>query len=353
MIIKTSCYALLLQIVLFSNILFAQNPFATPLKERLWQGIELTIVNDFSAAAAHFDSLIADYPDQPFGYFYLAATLQAEMLDRERYDNVEKFKELMDRSIDLGGERRDELGDQPWLLFIEGSSHLYKSFMDSKLSRIWGAYRNAVKGVDLLEKALKIDSSFYDAFLGVGSYKYWKSSKAKSLTWLPFLSDEREKGIAMVQTAIDSGRFVPLVGRDQLAWIMLDAGRTAEAYQLARKNLAQYPESRFFLWTMVEVCFRDQRYSEARELYEKLLLEVRQIPGNNHYNETTCLLRLAELKMHDREFAEARTLLETLLALPLESAVAKRAEKKHKKAREMLRECEKAISQMEHPLPTN
>ena len=35
-----------------------------------------------------------------------------------------------------------------------------------------------------LQQPFELDSAFYDAYLGVGSYKYWKSSKGKFLTWL-------------------------------------------------------------------------------------------------------------------------------------------------------------------------
>ncbi|NIS37794.1 hypothetical protein GWN91_01090, partial [Candidatus Saccharibacteria bacterium] len=167
----------------------------TRVQHRIERGIEQTIVTDFSGAKETFRKLIEDYSDQPFGYFYLGATYQAEMLDAEQFNQLNKFSKLMEQCIRISERLRNKNGDDVWLLFYEGSAYLYRGFMDSKQKNFFEAYRNSLKGVHRLEDAIRMDSTFYDAYLGVGSFKYWKSSKAKALTWLPFISDERKLGI--------------------------------------------------------------------------------------------------------------------------------------------------------------
>lgn len=321
---------------------FAETPSSsTEIKRTLETGIELTIRNDFAGAATVFEALIRQYPDNPCGYFYLGATYQAEMLDCENYALLDTFRVLMDKTIVLAKAQQKVNKNDPWALFFEGSAYLYRSFMDSKRSKLWGAYRNAVKGVDRLEKALEMDSTFYDAYLGIGSYKYWKSVKAKSLTWLPFLSDEREKGIKMVHQAIEHGYFTRYVGRDQLAWILLSKGDLADALAQAEANYQLFPESRFFRWTLIEIVYKNGQWDRALELYEDMLQTVREIPGNNHHNEVDCLIRMAEIHFAAEAYQPALACANEILALDLQKDVRERNKKKLKRAREIVRESEK------------
>lgn len=319
----------------------AENALPRPMRQAVEEGIERTIMNDFSGAAAIFREMIASEPENPCGYFYLGATLQAEMLDLENYARLDTFNLLMEKTIELAKTRRENDPQDVWALFFEGSAYLYRSFMDSKRSKMWGAYRNAVRGAGRLEEAIRLDSTFYDAYLGVGSYKYWKSSKAGALTLLPFLADDREAGIAMVETAIDRGQFVKLVGRDQLAWILIDRGEMARALELARDNHLLYPESRFFLWTLAEIYYRSGQWDAALPRFQQLLEMVRMLPENNHYNEINCLLHLAEIHYQREEFERAEACALDLLALRPEEAVWKRTGHKRERARELIELCRK------------
>jgi tetratricopeptide (TPR) repeat protein len=337
-------------LVLLLNLLLtaqAQTPADPEIKAQIEIGIEKTILNDFSGAAVIFQQLIDQYPERPFGYFYLGATYQAEMLDAENYDKVEEFKNLMEKCIDLAEIQQQQNHGTIWAYFFEGSAYLYKSFMDSKMKKFWGAYRNAARGSGRLEKVIELDSLCYDAYLGVGSYKYWKSSKAKFLTWLPIMKDERKLGIEMVFTAIQKGSFVRLVGRDQLAWILLDNGRAEEALALAKENHNLYPHSRFFLWTLVEIYYRNEQWNEAFSLYEKLLHVVRRLPDNNHYNEITCLLRMAEIYYIREDYMSTELLASEILRLKLSEEIRDRAKPKLKQALKLKQDCLAELAKMD------
>lgn len=322
----------------------AENALPRELRQAVEEGIERTIMNDFGGAAVIFREMIATEPDNPCGYFYLGATLQAEMLDLENYTRLDTFNLLMEKTIELAKARYEAYPQDVWALFFEGSAYLYRSFMDSKRKKMWGAYRNAVRGAGRLEEAIRLDSTFYDAYLGVGSYKYWKSSKAGALTWLPFLADDRELGIEMVETAIERGQFVKLVGRDQLAWILIDRGEMARALELARDNHRRYPGSRFFLWTLAEIYYRSGQWDAALPRFRELLEMVRMLPENNHYNEINCLLHLAEIHYQREEFEPAEACALDLLALRPEDAVWKRTDHKRERARELLEMCRREMA---------
>lgn len=332
-----------------SGLLFAQNPADPAIRRVIERGMEQSFQNNFAGAEAAFQELINAYPEQPFGYFYRGAVIQAGMLDQESYDRLDEFNGMIDRCMELAKKQKEAAkGDeQLWPLFYEGSGYLYRSFMDSKLHKIWGAYRNAVRGVNRLEKVIEIDSSFYEAYLGVGSYKYWKSTKARALAWLPFISDEREKGVLLLRKALLSAGFSKLVARDQMAWVLLNFGQVEEARQLALANHQAYPESRFFLWTLAEVDKRCREWEEAFQIYEQLLGQLRSLPENNHYNEISALLAMAEISYQNDNFVRADSLAEELLSLSLNDEVRQRSRSKREQAQKLRQKCAKEFAKLE------
>lgn len=310
----------------------AVQPDEEPLRGKIMEGILLTIDNRFDEAERLYEELIRQYPDHPMGYFYKGATIQAQMLDAEDYSRRKEFFHLMALTINKARALRKVRPSDAWLFFYEGSAFLYRSFMKSKQGSWFGAYRDAVRGVGRLELALKQDSTLYDAYLGLGSYKYWKSARANFLLWLHFISDEREEGIELVRKSIRKGQFVYWIGRDQLCWILLDKGDCRQALQLARENHRAYPRSRFFRWTLVEAAFKCGEYDLSAELYHQLLEEVKQLPKNNHYNELECLVRLAEIGVKNQNWEVAYRYADEALRIPLSSDIRKRAEKKMQRA---------------------
>ncbi|RQV92292.1 MAG: tetratricopeptide repeat protein [Calditrichaeota bacterium] len=308
------------------------NPQEEPVKNLILQGIELTLNNRFEQAFRLYQDLIERYPHHPVGYFYCGATLQAQMLDREDYSDAGPFYSLMEKSIVLS-DSLDAAGvNDPWVYFYSGSSHLYRGFLKMKLGEWFSAYKDASNGVSLLEKAIEQDSSLYDAWLGIGSYRYWKSARADFLLWLPFIPDERDEGIRMVYQAIEKGYFVEYVGKDQLVWMLLDYGRENEALALARENHLAFPGSRFFKWTLAAAAFRSREFDLSFRLYQELLDEIRNLPDSNHFNEIDCLVHLAEIEQIREDWLQAFRWSDEALRLNLDPEIRQRAKNKLKKA---------------------
>lgn len=331
---------ILIILLLFQQLCFALNPFQEPVNSIVLKGMELTINNRYDEAAHLYQQLIDQYPYHPIGYFYKGTVYHAKMLDIENYDLIEEFYPLMDLVITLSDSLRKEDWEDSWLYFYEGSAYLYRSFIKSKTGSWFSAYRDARKGANLLEKAITIDSMLYDAYLGIGSFKYWKSARANFLLWLPFISDEREQGISLLYTAIEKGKFVKSVGRDQLCWILMNSGNYKKAFQLAEENAKLYPHSRFYKWTLAYAAFYSDQYELSYQLYDELFNEVQQLPENNHFNEIDCLVKMAEIMKKSEKWKESFHLADQALNIKLEDHVRKRAKNKLKRALEIRQEIE-------------
>jgi len=337
-------YLLNLLAMLTTNHLYAVSPTNPDIKRKILEGVELTILNEFSQAERIYSTFIDQYPEEPFGYFYVAAVIQAEMLDAEDYNRIMEFEKNIELCVRKAESKKKDRPNDPWPLFYEGSAYLYKSYMQGKEKKWWPAYRSAKKGAGRLESILEFDSTFYDAFLGIGSFKYWKSSKTKFLQWLPFIKDEIDIGIKMIKVAIESGQFVKLIARDQLAWIFLDSGEYEKAKKYAGENMRLYPQSRFFQWTMLEVFYRAGDKEQALVMSQRMLGNLRMLPHNNRYNEINCLLRMAEIQYDSQNYEEARIYSHEILSLVLDEQIRERAKKKLKRALEIRQDCDKRIT---------
>jgi hypothetical protein len=308
--------------------LFGVNPADEEIRAELNRGIELTINNRFSEALHIYDELIQRFPHHPMGYFYKGATLQAYMLDAENYQQKSEFFRLMEQTIRCADSLKRNDNETAWTLFFEGSAYLYRSFMKSRLGKWFSAYRDAVHGVGWLGSALERDSLLYDAYLGIGSFKYWKSARANFLLWLPFIKDERQAGIEMIQKSIRKGMFSRWIARDQLSWILLDKGDCDEALAIANEDAKTFPQSRFFKWTQAEAAYKCGNYDLSRRIFEKLLIMIRDIPQRNYYNEIYCLTKLAAIEYQQKNWDSAYRFADLALRLNISKQIRDRAKKK-------------------------
>jgi tetratricopeptide (TPR) repeat protein len=311
---------------------YALDPSQEPLRSLIVEGVELTINCRFEEAIVHFQQLIDKHPYHPIGHFYQGAVYHSKILDREDYQFTDQFYQNMDKAIYLTDSLHNIGQIDSWILFYQGSAFLYRSFQKAKTGSWFSSYKDARRGVNRLEKALIADSLLYDAYLGIGSFKYWKSARANFLLWLPFISDEREKGVKMVAEAVKKGQFVNSVGKDQLCWILMDKGDYSEAFKMAKENTELYPDSRFYKWTLASAAFLAGEFYFSYELYKELLSVVIVLPENNHFNEIDCLVKMADIKGKLKEWQESYDLADQALQIKLEAKVRKRAKNKLKKA---------------------
>ena len=107
-----------LTILLFSiNFSFAQES-----KKLILKGIHAVFQDSFSQAESCFTKIIRDSPQEPQGYFFLTALLQAEMMDREDYSREEEFYQNIQKSMQLSKNKIENNRKDAWAYFFLGNS---------------------------------------------------------------------------------------------------------------------------------------------------------------------------------------------------------------------------------------
>lgn len=207
--------------------------------------------NDFPDAIAASKSIRDTEPDNPLGYFLLGTIYQS--LSEEFRTDVykDRISENLDSAIEIANRRRDKDPDNPNWSFIAGAAHGYRALLRAFHGGWWGAFRDGLNASKHLQRALKLDSTYYDAYLGLGAYDYYKTVKAKSFLWLPFVSDKREEGIEKIKIAIDKGTLASFNARQSLLRIYWEEGRYQDAITLADSLLAQSPTDTYCLLYLI------------------------------------------------------------------------------------------------------
>ena len=321
----------------------AQSTFPPVIDSLITHGIDQTFSCRFDSAMNTFQKVVDRWPDHPIGYFYRAATLQSMMMHYETDRWGKAFYRLIEDAMKTAKKQLDEGSDDPWIHFFMGSSATYKGLFKVKTGGVVSGFIDAQKGLRHLNKALEADSSLYDAYLGLGSFDYWSARFYKYLKWLPWIEDERERGLYRVKLAMEKSAFSYWVSVNSLAWIEYDRQNYEEALALFRQGLERYPGSRFFLWGVGDTYFRLDRFDQAIQIYEDILESIVNDRLNNGYNEVVCRFKLIRSYMRRKNYEKALQHCDAILDKKLIWKIEERVEERRDKTKKYRDECLKAL----------
>jgi len=173
----------------------------------LQPGMALAVDEKYDKAQILFTDFIENNPADPRGHLLLASVQQSKMMDFETQLWRNSFMKEIDRTIHLSDSLLKADPNNIAMQFYHASALGYKSFQISREGSYIKGLRLALKAVHGFNAVIERDSLFYDAYLGLGSYLYWRSYLTRNFTWLPFFKDQREQGIAFIQKSFEKGVF--------------------------------------------------------------------------------------------------------------------------------------------------
>lgn len=257
-------------------------------------GIHNILLENYGRAKKIFKNLDKDFPDLPFGKIYLAATHIAESVDYENIPN----KNYIDSILTLAENQTELLlesdEDNLWNNYFEATIYGYRAYFNSLTSNLISAFADGILSLHSFQKCLNIDNNFNEALIANGIYKYWKSAQTKSLNWLPFVKDEREEAIKMLENSIKQKSYNQYLGISSLIWIYIDNNESQKAIELSNKMLDQYKNSRYFMWALARA-YQDISKEKSIEIFEQILLAVEKLKNRNFYNDIVLKHKIAML----------------------------------------------------------
>jgi tetratricopeptide (TPR) repeat protein len=278
----------------------------------------------YETALAIADSLITETPGEPQGWFVKAsvhsiksADFEDELDDVDLYSSSDSVITICKRLINSGDESPD-------LRFYYGSVLGYLSFHAYKRSDYLEALRLGTESADFNNEALKIDSAYWDAYIGLGSFYFHRSDKAGILRSIGLIEDRREQGVEMLKICAEKGTFSSIAAKSQLVWLYISLEKYDEAISTAKELLELYPHRRPFLRSMGEAQLLSEHWSDALVTYQTLLESVRKAERNNGYIEIGCLKALAKAHYELSNWLNVISLADEVFGLDVSDDVSKR-----------------------------
>jgi tetratricopeptide (TPR) repeat protein len=195
-------------------------------------GICFTYSCQYKEAEETYKKLINLYPQNPAGYYYLAALYQTIM----RNYRVRKFEPQFEKFIDLAIEVAEEAlkndRNNAILYMYLGNARGHRGVHKINQQKFFRGFIDGLKGASYLEKSIELDPTLYDAYYGAGIYHYWRSAKSKCFWFLPFIGDNRQKGIDEIWLSIQKGKHSEIEGKYALVSIYYNEKDYEKAYQL-------------------------------------------------------------------------------------------------------------------------
>lgn len=201
------CWLLIAMLCVSTHIcadsLQVRSPKAQAAAQAVWQ-------NDFASALDSGLAFVASDSNNPIGYFLLAVTYYSisNQFRTDRCTDTTHF--YLDTCISITEELIKNDKSNPDLYFILGSAYGYRALSKGAHANWLSVLKDANQSASNLRKCIKLDSTYMDAWFGIGAAHYWKSAKAKFLAWLPFISDKRKQGIEEIQLASRTGYLASL-----------------------------------------------------------------------------------------------------------------------------------------------
>ncbi len=250
-------------------------------------GVELIACGHYQKAEVFWKEYTIKYPENIEGFFFQAVTLQSEILETENDKREKELEEL----LNICSERLDaalKINKQDvFLIFMkantEGLISTYKASSGSWLSAI----KHGKKSKNLFKEVIEKNAQWNEAYAGMGSYEYWKSAATKPVWWLPFLGDNRDKGISYLEKALKPGSFSYYFTLNQLAWVYYDKKEYNKVIEICKNALKKYTNSRAFLDPLAE----SYRKLNNHELAMESFLKIQNSLVKDGYGNTVIFLK--------------------------------------------------------------
>lgn len=267
-----------LLVLLLSFSIFAQN---TDFDSSVNDGIKQIYNIKFTEAEKTFRSVMADYPEQPAGRFFLAMIDWWKILldpDNESYDEIffQKLEDVIyqcDQILDKNPKDVDAL-------FFKGGSIGFRGRLRAFRESWLKAADDGREALPIVEEAAALDPNNMDVQLGFGIYNYYadvipnENPLIKPLM-IFFPDGDKEKGIQQLKNTAFKGKFAKYEARYFLMTLYYRYENNAiVADEYAKLLCDDFPDNPVFEKWRGRIAVRRGDYIFADSVFRNILLKA-------------------------------------------------------------------------------
>jgi len=266
-----------------------------------------------------FRRIQQEYPDFPHGYFYEAYITTVYFSQDETNDSLDAaLHRVVRHAIRVGEGFKERQPDNPDALYYLGISYgvlgIYHVLNRSYLK----GYYYGRKGKNYLEEVVETDSTYYDAYLGLGIFHYYVDmlpGVVKIIARVLGFQGDRRKGIREIRLTSREGRFFKVEGEFAYAVIRYFLeGNVWEGLKILTRLQNMYPDNpaltlllgyHYRRMGLVQKAIR--YFSSVPDTFRDKLPQITVI---KYYNIGVCHFYLNELQ-------QAEAIFDRLIRMPI------------------------------------
>jgi tetratricopeptide (TPR) repeat protein len=291
----------------------------------LLQGLHQVHIEDYDQALVTFEGLIKHRPQHPVGYFCAAAVYKTIMQNYRITAFEPQLDSLLNLTIKIGNEAIQNNEQDALAHFYLGGAYGFRGLHKVRKRDYLGAFKDGLNGMSNLKKAVKIDTSLYDAYYGLGTFHYWRSAKSKILRFLIFRND-RKKGIKEVWKAIEKGSYTDIEGKYALVAIYYDYADYEKAFSVNQELYELFPTNPSCLYMRCQLYEQLGNWEQAKQTFQQLLTHLKNSEYSSIGYEVECHYRIAHCHYKLSESEQALTHVKKALDLRMERDASKEME---------------------------
>ncbi|MBN8546389.1 MAG: hypothetical protein J0L60_09700 [Ignavibacteria bacterium] len=301
-------------LALFNSSVYSQKYPDPKVHSIIERGITFLSGSRYDSAKATFGRLEKDYPSLPFGSLYLAGVEIVKAYDWGVPFNESYILSKLERAEDIADQNYDKNSKSVWNTYAMALIYSYEAYFDFIKEDWFGVFKTGTNALKYFERCSELDKKFYEASTAMAIFDYWKSSKTKDLSWLPFLEDNSEQAIKILERNRNYYSYNDFLTANSLAWIYIDKKQYAKALNLCNEILKKAPGNRIVKWTKARALEEIDK-KKAIEVYGQILSTFPVSTNYYYFNIVTLKHKIAMNYEKLKMYKEALKYCEEILAL--------------------------------------
>ena len=263
------------------------------IQQLITSGMDYLINQDFHKARITFSTLQKKYPQNPLGKIFLAATELSIAYDYQTPADESKIINWLNDAIALSEHLLETDRNNAWYNYYKALAEGYKANLFLSRDNWFSGATTSMTAKQYAEHCIAIDSSFYDAYVSLGIFKYWAGEKTEFLNWLPFKKDERNDAIKMLYLAANKKSYHAHMAVHNIVWICLKNNDAFHAKEALDPIVKRYPNSRFLKWDLARI-YEETDRTKAIAVYWEIYNSFDKNYVKNRCNEISLKYILAK-----------------------------------------------------------
>lgn len=270
------------KLILISFLLFVSNVSVNPqvsldkkIEQKVLLGLNLFYNFNFAEGEKLFQELIEEFPGNPAGYHFKSVINLWIYLDNRDEQQLQKFLNQSDSAIYKAQKILEADTTSPFINYLIGSAFSYRALAFARAEEYLNSLWATKEFHSYLSTAIKLDSTYYDAYLGLGLYNFAVSQTPPAWKWaleLTGISGNKKLGIEYIKTAEEKGQFskheAGFYNSQLLAEFLLE-------YDSAEKKLVslikKFPGNLLFRYALGSLLAKQYKLEEAKHTFEKIV----------------------------------------------------------------------------------